>query len=262
MECKLEKEMSVQIPNELFNQISESECESLEEMALAYSYCVMNSLLTKYGLYYPDCESKPVTTKDVIQWLGYKTYNKQSVIVKRNGYLERAKIIKHVKEIPLGLINNYEMSHDTSIGGLLTASSINSDQTVKQYLGMSKQTFRNYTVPLPLFLIDRNGYANGTLIEYINTHTMSYGSIEKIIKKNKANTRNIRTEIYVYGLLKMFSYGRKKFSISGTTLESFNLISQSTFSKYVLLLEKHKLIKVYRGKQSDSFDLTNTYQII
>lgn len=262
MDCNIKSEMEVQIPDELFQNIVQSKCETVEEMSLAYSYCLFNSFLTKYGLYYPDSDSDLVTNKDILSWLGYKKYSSQSKIIKRGGYLEEANIIKHIKEIPLGMINNFIKENQKTIGGVLTASSLLGDDTVKYHIGLGSQKFRNYTVAYPIYLECREGYANGTLIEYINTHKIVFSSIEKIIKRNKANTRNIRTEIYVYGLLKMIARGRQDFPISGNTVEALNLISQSTFSKYVALLEKHKLISIKRGKKSDEFRSTNVYRFL
>lgn len=257
MDDILLEDMFVQVPNELIGQINELNLTCDEQMC-SYSFLVVNALLCKYGLYYKDRESELITIGKVMAFLGYKNFERQRKLIKKNGLLEQARLIEHVKDIPLGVTYSEEVDGQRQ-AKLLTSKSIAKDEALQDVLGLNQIKFKRFTAPLPTFLIDREN-SNGTLSDYANTHKFNANDLLRIVHKNKAKPRNIKGEIFTLGLLKYYAKGNDKITLSGQTIEADGIMSQTSFSKYSQLLEKHNIVDVEKNKFDEDKGLyTKTY---
>lgn len=271
MEYSSMEDVVTHVPDEFINELLEIRKThgemQVEKLAFVYSFCVVSACLCEGGLYFPSVDSTPISRETIVRALGGKNYTTpQAKFIKKGGILEQAGLVFTSKEIPLGSFSTLYDSADTTVSHkeLLFATELQNDPIQAEYLGFKKPNFINYSVVVPQFLMKRRDYSRGTLSSYVDTYEISLNDIIRIIEANEETKRNIKMEIYTFGILKLFNNGRYKgFKVSGKTVEEMGLMKQSLFSKYTRLLKAHGLIKVWQQfKEKEVGYETNIYHFI
>lgn len=204
------KDVSVQIPNEIFKDLSQSiknknNSTNIQQSSFAYAYLVLVSILYKYS-HFVDLDNETyIQNADIKELLGYNRITKTiDHVIKKDGILDQIGLTSTSRNFPVEtVISTTESISDIPLKEFVTVEELDKEGlTYKLVRSIVKN--RNYTIKEPLFLFEYNE-GMGTLYEYGNTHKVKLDEILRFMFDEKLD--NI--DFIMYCFFKSKCYGNK-----------------------------------------------------
>lgn len=195
----------VQMPNEIFRDLSSSINKNIQQVAFAYSYLTVVSMLYKYAHFVDVDNGTYIQNADIKELLGYTRITKTiDPIIKKGGVLDSIGLTETIKNYPVRFMHNpTEQINNVPIREFVTINDIdNLDINYSAIKGIVKN--RNYTVKEPTFFFNYKD-DNGTLYDYSNTFRITIDELMQFIFADDFN--NI--DFLLYGYFKSQCKGLK-----------------------------------------------------
>ena len=230
-----EKEYKVQMPNEIFDDISDMGFKNVDRRAFVYSYYYLILWLYRYAKY--GKVKDKIIVKDIKEILGYnKNYEVIDYIIKKDGILDQMGYTKTSTDFPIDWL--YEDKYlSFSMYSELYAE-------VKPYFSSSN----NYKIKIPVKGIHRTSESvdecveDGVYYEIDNTHMINFEVFLDIISEKEVGCKGF----YVYGYIKWkCDKFKNKYNISLIRLAHEMNIHKDVLCKIVNKLIGMNLIGCY-----------------
>lgn len=232
--------VNVQMPNEIFEDLSKAEFKSFNHKCFAYAYYYLTCYIYRNALY--GGKTDQYSQHNIINVF---TSDKSAVsyITKSEGVLDSMNYTKTTTDYPV----SYYMEDDILEFGLIK-------ELRKKIPDLEMNHSPRFCVKEPIkgmARFDGDDYT-GTFYSFQNTHKIAVENFIKIISDKKLG----HVGLYIYGYISMMcDKYNNKFQITNAQLGEFVGCSERTMKKYTQRLEEINLIAstrvYYDNKQLD-----------
>lgn len=222
--------MQIQMPNEIFSDLTSANFKSWKHKAFAYSYYYLTAYLYRSTLYGTTTEQ--YCQENILSTLMSRTAS-FTYITKKNGILDKMGYTKSTTDYPV----SYYMDN-----GILEFGMI---KELKSQLGSKATTVGNrFTIKEPVKALNRfDEDYSGTFYDMQNTHLVTVQRFVDIITHPDLGY----VGLYVYAYLSMMGDKfRDGYQISNKCLSNIIGCNEKTLSKYTRKLEECGFIRSER----------------
>ncbi|MEK5036324.1 hypothetical protein MKY96_33380 [Paenibacillus sp. FSL R7-0302] len=243
--------MKIYTPNEIFDELTRN-ISTFTHTAFAYSYMYYVTYLYRYCKF---VESEKITQGDIKKKLGYSPLEKRiDYIVKKDGLLDKIGYTITTKDYPV----TYDQDEFGQIS-FLTIEQLKEESGRHHSLAQ-----RNYRIKYPIKSFHRTGESyndrilDGTFYQVENTHRIDYSVFDAMMGDTELGVHCFY--IYAYIKSRCDIYGAYQCPYS-KMIESLNIKSYETFTKYIRRLEEAKFIEVTRVNHPNN-RIANLYRVL
>jgi hypothetical protein len=232
-----EHEVNVYVPNEIFQDLKDSEMNRSNHLAFAYSYYYLCCWLYRYCKY----GHANIDVKMVKGMLGYSPNSKDiDFIIKKNGILDQMGYTFSSTDYPI--------AWDFNNGDILFTMLSELEDDIRKMV--REQKGKNYKIKIPVKGLWRDkqsedeGIEDGTFYDISNTHMIPYDVFDKCMNDKELGC----TGFYLYGYLKYRCQWHEKYNSSFEHIGNDTGVSKNTVEKYLFKLEQKGLVNREEGE--------------
>ncbi|KZZ85642.1 hypothetical protein [Bacillus sp. SJS] len=252
-----ENEDKLFMPNEIFDDLKESDFTSSAHIYFAYAYIYLITWLFRYAKY----GQFEISVKTIKQILGYKpNYEKIDYIIKKNGLLDQMGYTMTVSDYPLSW--TYKKYENDEIEFYMVSDVDPDDKETVLY---GKR--RNIKIKFPVKHFHRDaeayeeGHPNGVFYDVEKTHMIPSEVFLFSMSKSEIGCTGFFLYSYLKSKNQIFKSG---YDVSLTNLAKETGLKPRTLDKYLDALKKHRMILCIVNQEfviglKESERLANTY---